>query len=67
MSVTGDRWKGWHLMPVYLVFLLFGLSWIAIENGFDKMKWRRISRGLSKLFRPSSLFSRSLILLFERQ
>lgn len=67
VSISGDRWKGWYLMPVYLVFLLFGLSWIAIENGFDRQKWSRISRGLSNILRPSSLFSRSLILLFQRQ
>jgi SAM-dependent methyltransferase len=67
VSVTGDRWKGWHLMPLYLLFLFSGSLWIGIQNGFDKGKWDRVSRGLFNLFRPSTLFSRSIILLFQRQ
>jgi len=66
VQIAGDRWKGWHLMPIYLIFLLLGLLWITMENRFDREKWSNMSRGLSNLFHPASLFSRSLILLFQR-
>jgi hypothetical protein len=66
VRIAGDRWKAGHLMPLYLIFLLSGLLWIAAENCFHKGRCPQISRGLSNLFRPSSLFSRSLILVFER-
>ena len=66
VQITGDRWKKWTLMPLYLIFLFFGLLWIGIENGFSKEEFHKISKGLSNLLRPSSLFSRSLILVFHR-
>ncbi|SPF47675.1 putative Methyltransferase type 11 [Syntrophobacter sp. SbD1] len=67
VQITGDRWKRWYLMPIYLTFLLLGLLWIIFENGFNKQKWRAIGKGLSNLLRPASLFSRSLILVFQTE
>lgn len=66
VKITGDRWKAWHLMPLFLAFLFCGLLWITIENGFNKERWHNIGGGLSNLLHPSSLFCRSLILVFER-
>jgi len=67
LSVTGDRWKKKWLIPFLLPFLAIG--WIWARWDFSRQKLVSPDGSLEilhNLFSPNALFSRSLILVFER-
>jgi SAM-dependent methyltransferase len=67
LSVTGDRWKKKWLIPFLLPFLAIG--WVWARWGLSRQEVISTDGPLeilNHLFSPNALFSRSLILVFER-
>jgi SAM-dependent methyltransferase len=67
-QVSGDRWKKKWLIPFMLPVI--GLGWISMRLGLKRQKEVPADQCQGKvkdLFAAPMLFSRSLILVFERQ
>jgi len=68
-DVFGDRWKKKALAPLWL--LLVPAAWLWSRALFLRAvtpeQAQRNREMLSDSWRPASLFSRSLVLVFERQ
>jgi len=67
-QIAGDRWKKKGLIPFLLPFLGFGWVW----SRFGLMRHKEAPQAeckemLKDLFSPTALFSRSLILVFEKK
>ena len=67
-SVAGDRWKKKWLIPLVVPFLAVGWVWarwnLSRQNLSSKVEAGAM---LDDLFSPDLLFSRSMILVFERE
>ena len=68
VSLSGDRWKKKWIIPFALPFLAIGRLWAA-RNAASETKVDRqdCTQILKDLFSPPLLFSRSLVLTFERE
>jgi SAM-dependent methyltransferase len=65
--LTGDRWKKKWLIPFLLPFV--GLGWIWLRYAVKRQKEMPAAecrKEIEDLFSPALLFSRSLILVFEK-
>jgi hypothetical protein len=65
--LTGDRWKKKWLIPFLLPFV--GLGWIWLRYAVKRQKEMAAAecrKEIEDLFSPALLFSRSLILVFEK-
>jgi SAM-dependent methyltransferase len=65
--VNGDRWKKKWLIPFMIPFLLIGKIWI--RRGLAKQTENAAAESeqiINDLFSPPALFSRSLVLAFEK-
>jgi hypothetical protein len=68
IGLRGDRWKKKWLIPFLLPFIAFGRVWAAAQVRRQKEAPRDECQAMFQhLFSPAALFSRSLILVFERQ
>ncbi len=65
----GDRYKKKALMPFYLALLPFAwiASWLFFTRGGDARYAQRNDELLKQAFSPPLLFSRSLVLVLEKQ
>ena len=68
IGVAGDRWKKKWLIPLLLPFLGIGWLWarrdVACSPNVPREEQREM---VQHLFSPPGLFSRSLILIFQRE
>jgi len=64
-QISGDRYKRKIFMPIYLIVILFG--YVVESINYLKSKNKIIFTGIMKdMFSKSALFSRSLIMVFEK-
>jgi len=68
-AVRGDRYKKKALMPLYLALLPFAwiASWLYFTRGADARYTQRNDELLKHAFSAPLLFSRSLVLVLEKQ
>jgi SAM-dependent methyltransferase len=68
VALDGDRWKKKWLIPLSLPFLVAGWIWMRVASARQKEAPPAECREKFKdLFSPPALFSRSLILVFEKR
>jgi SAM-dependent methyltransferase len=67
VTVAGDRWKKKWLIPFLLPALAVGWLWMRLELGRQRMVPEASGRGMLRdLFSAPALFSRSLVLVFQK-
>jgi len=65
--VTGDRWKKKWLIPFLLPALAVGWVWMRTELARQRFLPHELGRAMLRdLFSPPALFSRSLVLVFQK-
>jgi len=67
VTVSGDRWKKKWLIPFMLPFVAAGWIWARLEMSRHQAVPREECRAMLRdLFSPPALYSRSLVLVFEK-
>ena len=67
VTLAGDRWKKKWLIPLLLPFLALGWIWARTELARQRLVPPEQGRAMVRdLFSAPALFSRSLVLVFER-
>jgi SAM-dependent methyltransferase len=67
VAVAGDRWKKKWLIPLSLPALAMGWVWMRIELARQRLVPRAYGQAmLQDLFSTPALFSRSLVLVFQK-